>query len=227
MRVWHLFPCLWPSRTTRCVWPAALLSLVVSACGGGGSIQPDPAEPDAGVKVSDLATGSPNCPNGGRAVTFGNTTQYVCSGNGQSAVVELVTLAAGDANCASGGTQVRAGRDANGNGTLDFAEVAHARYACNGSDGAASAPAAAGVNSLVVMTDEPAGSNCTSGGLKLSSGLDRNGDHVLQTLEVDNTGYACGGASALMTMQALAAGDVHCTYGGTQIVSGASNDGSE
>lgn len=225
MRVWHFFLCVLPCRTTRRLWLVALLTLVVSACGGGSS-QPDSAEPDAGIKVTELATGSPNCPNGGWAVIFGNTTQHVCSGNGQSAVVDLLTLAAGDANCTSGGTQVHTGRDANGNGTLDSAEVAHAHYACNGSDGAASAQAAAGVNSLVVMTDEPAGSNCTSGGLKLNVGLDRNGDNLLQTSEVDNTSYACGGFGALMTMQTLAAGDAHCTYGGTQIISGTDNDGS-
>ncbi len=219
MGVWHF------SFPTRCMWLAALLSLVVSACGGGSS-PPDPAEPEAGVKVNELVVGSANCPGGGRTVTFGNTTQYVCSGNSQSTAVDLITLAAGDANCASGGTQVRTGLDANGNGTLDAAEVAHTHYVCNADASVASAQGAAGVTSLMTMTDEPAGSNCTSGGQKLSSGLDRNGDHVLQTSEVDNTSYACGGADALMAMQTLAAGDAHCTYGGTRVVSGANTDGS-
>ena len=225
MRVWLLFPCVLACRTTRWVWLAAALSLVVSAC-GGGTILVDSAEPEAGIKVTELAVGSPNCPSGGRAVTFGNTTQHVCSGNGQSAVVELVTLTAGELNCASGGWRVREGLDANGNDTLDSAEVAHTHSACSGGDGTASTPAVAVVNSLVLMTDEPAGSNCTSAGLKLSSGLDRNGDRVLQTSEVNNTSYACGGADALMTMQALSPSDAHCTHGGTQIVSGADNDGS-
>jgi len=137
MRVWLFFPCVPACRTTRWVLLASLLSLLVSAC-GGGTILVDSAEPDAGIKVTELAVGSPNCPSGGRAVTFGNTTQYVCSGNGRSAVVELLTLTAGELNCASGGWRVREGLDANGNGTLDSAEVAHTHSACSGGDGTAS-----------------------------------------------------------------------------------------
>lgn len=105
-------------------------------------------------------------------------------GNGASALVRLTTEPAG-ANCPSGGTRVESGVDANGNGTLDPAEVSATgtSYVCNGT----------ARNSLVRTSAEPAGVNCAFGGSKIESGLDANGNGALDAGEVDPaaTSYVC------------------------------------
>ncbi|SDX14683.1 DUF7151 family protein, partial [Flagellimonas zhangzhouensis] len=69
----------------------------------------------------------------------------------------------------------------------------------NGADGADGAigaigPAGAdGLKSLVVTTTEPAGANCSAGGIKVESGIDDNGNGTLDLAEVDSTEYVCNG----------------------------------
>lgn len=46
---------------------------------------------------------------------------------------------------------------------------------------------------LVVTTPEPAGTNCLVGGIKVESGLDENGNGVLDLSEVEATEYVCHG----------------------------------
>ena len=60
--------------------------------------------------------------------------------------------------------------------------------------GATGATGASGKNSLVSVSDESAGSNCTYGGKKLSSGTDTDGNGTLQTSEITGTAYICNGA---------------------------------
>jgi surface-anchored protein len=49
-----------------------------------------------------------------------------------------------------------------------------------------------GLRSVIALVDEPAGANCASGGTKVMSGLDTNGDGVLQVPgEVQQTSYVC------------------------------------
>jgi hypothetical protein len=64
---------------------------------------------------------------------------------GARALVKTATEAAG-ANCATGGIKLEAGLDANGNSTLDTAEVdaALTRYVCNGAQGIQGIPGAKG-----------------------------------------------------------------------------------
>lgn len=56
-------------------------------------------------------------------------------------------------------------------------------------------------NSLVQLSDEPAGKNCQNGGVRIDSGLD-NGDgggvvddHILESGEIDQTKYVCTGST--------------------------------
>jgi hypothetical protein len=53
---------------------------------------------------------------------------------------------------------------------------------------------ASGKNSLIKTTAEPAGANCTSGGFKLETGTDLNGNNVLDISEVTSTSYTCNGS---------------------------------
>jgi len=55
-------------------------------------------------------------------------------------------------------------------------------------------PGANGLNSLVAMTNEPAGVNCAYGGTKVTSGLDLNASGTLDAGEVSATRYVCNGS---------------------------------
>jgi len=143
-------------------------------------------------------------------------TQFICNGvagaNGTSGTNGLTTLVSvtiepPGANCASGGKKVNSGLDANGNGVLDSAEITSSSYICNGVTGAAGTSGATGstgatgingangLNTLLVSIAEPVGTNCTYGGTKATSGLDINGDGILQSGEVTSTTYICNGAT--------------------------------
>ncbi|WP_375323848.1 collagen-like protein [Flagellimonas sp. GZD32] len=50
-----------------------------------------------------------------------------------------------------------------------------------------------GLANLVVTTAEPAGVNCTAGGIKVETGIDDNGNGTLDLAEVDSTEYVCNG----------------------------------
>ena len=124
------------------------------------------------------------------------------------------TVEAAGAQCPAGGTRVDSGIDANGNGLLDAAEVAATAYVCNGLQGANGAPGAtglpgasgatgaagsagaAGPNGLAMLlrtSAEPAGANCTAGGVKVQAGLDADRNSVLAPNEVTTTSYVCNG----------------------------------
>jgi hypothetical protein len=72
-----------------------------------------------------------------------------------------------------------------------------------GHDGAAGAAGAAGhdgangLDALTATADEPAGSNCATGGTKLTAGLDADRDGTLDPAEVDTalTRFICNGTS--------------------------------
>jgi len=169
------------------------------------------------ISTFSLAPGNVNCANGGTRVNSGvdtngngvldaseiTNTQYVCNGaqgatgaagsNGQNSLVSLTTLAVGDAFCPNGGTEAQSGIDTNGDGILEASEVTNTAYACNGATGATGAAGSNGVNSLIAETPEPAGVNCTYGGVKVTSGIDANGDGILEAGEVQATSYVCNG----------------------------------
>ena len=77
-----------------------------------------------------------------------------------------------------------------------------------GDPGDAGAPGAPGLVSLVKMDAEPAGTNCTSGGTKVQSGLDTSKNGQLEDGEVTQTRYLCtpaggsgGGGSGCTTLE--------------------------
>jgi photosystem II stability/assembly factor-like uncharacterized protein len=201
-----------------------------------------------------------NCTNGGNRITSGldtsgngaldpsevTNTQYVCNGapgsagtagaagaNGETTLVATSTVAAG-ANCPNGGKQINIGLDTNRNGVLDPSEVTSSSYVCNGANGTNGTNGANGENSLVTVVPEAAGANCASGGSLVSSGLDTNGDGILDPREVTNRQYICNGApgaagsnglKSLVSLVALAAGNATCANGGTQVNSGVDTNG--
>lgn len=85
--------------------------------------------------------------------------------------------------CKYGGTAVRSGLDTNGNGILDDDEASQTAYICSGRQDSA----------LVRLDDEPAGPNCPHGGTAVRTGIDTNGNGVLEESEVTSTQYVCNG----------------------------------
>lgn len=54
-----------------------------------------------------------------------------------------------------------------------------------------------GKNSLIEMTTEAPGENCSSGGLKIFEGLDENGNNVLDEDEIETVEFICNGTNGI------------------------------
>ncbi|MDX2010755.1 MAG: DUF2341 domain-containing protein [Myxococcaceae bacterium] len=128
------------------------------------------------------------------------STSYVCNGATAFALLSQASAEPAGTNCATGGVRVVSGLDdGDGGGTardgmLSTGEVDSTSYVCNGG---------AGATTLVTVTAEPVGTNCVTGGQRLTVGLD-NGDGggtanngTLEAGEVDGTSYVCTGAPGM------------------------------
>jgi hypothetical protein len=162
-----------------------------------------------------------NCATGGKAVNVGKdvnsdgmlgasevtSSGYICFAangtNGANSIAATVAEAAG-ANCPNGGLKTTSGMDANANNVLDVAEVKSTAFVCNGANGSNGsaganglngAAGANGLNSLTATVTEPAGTNCSNGGLRTTAGLDANANSVLDVAEVTSTAFVCNGAN--------------------------------
>lgn len=91
----------------------------------------------------------------------------------------------GDTDCPYGGILVETGIDENGNGVLDSTEVDESENVCNG------VPGSDGNVSLIDINSEPAGANCTIGGLRIDAGLDLDNNGLLDLGEITATDYVC------------------------------------
>lgn len=91
-------------------------------------------------------------------------------------------------------------------------------YSCEGPEGKVGPR---GINSLINTTEEPGGTNCEYGGLKVETGLDNNGSGMLEGDEVLKTDYICSvaGNSSLINIENEPAG-VTCEEGGIKVDSG-------
>jgi len=142
---------------------------------------------------------------------------------GTTALVTASTEPAGG-NCDAGGVRISSGLDKNADGKLSPDEISSVQFVCNGVNGDAGTPGesgkdgengpkgdpgdpgpkgdpgaqgdpgASGLNALVSVEHEPAGTNCASGGVRVSSGLDANDNGTLDASEVTKTQYVCNGA---------------------------------
>lgn len=108
--------------------------------------------------------------------------------SGLNSLIQTINEPAGS-NCEFGGLKIESGIDNNANGTLDTDEILKTDYVCS----------AAGKNSLVNVVDEPAGSNCDDGGIKIETGIDSNNDGSLEVSEIQFTDYICHGTSVNQT----------------------------
>jgi len=140
----------------------------------------------------------------------------------QNPSVAVSTSAFGpNQTCPNGGINVQSGIDDNGDGVLDPAEVDVVQEVCNGADG---------LNSLIQVTPEPAGANCSSGGQRIDAGVDINNNAILDIAEITSTEYVCDGAggadglNALIKVTPEPAG-ANCADGGQKIEAGVDSNG--
>lgn len=102
--------------------------------------------------------------------------------SGLNSLISTIEEPAGT-NCEFGGLKVETGLDDNSNNTLDSNEVLKTDYICS----------VAGNNSLLNMVDEPDGTTCANGGIKIDTGIDNNGNNVLEDSEVLISRFICNG----------------------------------
>jgi hypothetical protein len=153
------------------------------------------------VLVTPLPVGDAICPTGGSQLTVGVDVNGDGTLEGESPAFASVCNGAQGPQGEQGvqgeqGIQGQPGQDGadgvtcwdlNGNGTCDLAtEDQDGDGICDGAD-------CQGVNSLIRMTSEPAGTNCANGGQKIETGLDRNNDNVLDPGEEEAVAYVCNG----------------------------------
>jgi len=168
------------------------------------------------VDINDEPIGE-NCAAGGKSISTGldanqnnildsseiKETTYVCNGlsgasgttdgaAGYNSLVDISDELDGE-NCVNGGKKISTGMDADRNDILDPSEINNTSYVCNGLDG--NSDGTSGYNSLVDITDEPAGSNCAAGGKSISTGLDANQNSILDSSEIEKSSYVCNGQS--------------------------------
>lgn len=92
----------------------------------------------------------------------------------------------------------------------------------DGEDGRDGKDGADGKSSLVRLDEESPGANCPHGGTAVKSGLDANGDGVLDDDEITHTTYVCAGPkseSSLVRLDDEPPG-ANCPHGGTAVKSG-------
>ena len=95
-------------------------------------------------------------------------------------------------NCSNGGQRIDTGIDKNRNGLLDANEIQASSFLCNGDDGR---------NSITKSFPEPAGDNCTAGGIKITSGIDMNSNNELEDSEIQRVEFICNGIDGAIDNQ--------------------------
>ncbi len=214
-----------------------MLSLLLSACGGGGddgSGFARLAALGAAGPVTDATepgthtTGMTDTPGTGTDIpdtgtgAAGTGTDLAGTGTAGASTRTLVAIKAEapGTGCASGGIRIDAGLDSDGNGAVSASEVSSTQYVCAG--------AADSSATLVQMRDEPSSAYCTAGGKAIKVGMDGNANGQLEAAETSSTGYVCNGtdagnvASALNMLASIAseAAGATCAYGGNKVITG-------
>lgn len=139
--------------------------------------------------------------------------QYICNGlTGSNSLANVVEEQPGS-RCPVGGYKVTTGTDINKNNILDALEVQNTAYVCNGKEGN---------NSLAALVQEPAGANCATGGYKINTGTDLNGNKILDQNEITSSQFICNGLTGNNSLVALVpeAASTNCVNAGYKVNSG-------
>ena len=161
-------------------------------------------------------------------------------GTNPSTIVSGVSILSSDTvgmtACPNGGIVVTAGIDENSNGTLDATEVDVTDYVCHGLVGSTGVTGADGTNgslALLEIVDELPGLTCATGGKKVTSGNDFDGDTVLDPSEILSTKYICNGVDGIngsngsdsLVVPTLEAAGSNCANGGQKFETGIDTSG--
>lgn len=207
-----------------------ILSLSISAyfagCGQGTS--PNNSIHHDQLSSTAVLPAGTDCSSGGLVVQTGEdinqnseldafevtASETVC--NEASDVLSRTTALEPGEECPAGGTLVQSGIDLNDNGILDDTEIKTQEVTCF--------PEEEPNDTLILIETETPGSNCANGGSKVSTGVDDNGNGVLDEEEVQSSQYLCDDAPLLDPQPLVEVEDegegTNCTYGGTRISSG-------
>jgi hypothetical protein len=84
-----------------------------------------------------------------------------------------------------------------------------------------------GLNSLINITNEPAGANCENGGINVEIGVDNNSNGILDTDEILATSYVCNGVDGNTSLTSVTTEPTggNCENGGIKIDSGIDTNG--
>ncbi len=203
-------------------------STAVVCAGEDGEDGPQgaPGTPPLVVRTAEPA--GANCADGGERIEVGvdddedgqlapgevDSTTFVCRGADGADAAALLTLtsAAVDGDCEGRvGTRLEAGRDSDRDGQLSSDEITTTETFCAGEDGRPT---------LIAVEPEPPGVNCSTGGERIQSGVDVNGDGALAAAEVTNESFICRLAEPLVIVSEVPVGDANCVSGGTRVDSG-------
>ncbi len=156
------------------------------------SMEAEPAGLHCAAGGTRLSAGEDRNANGRLDADEVAFTRYACdtppSAGSAASLVDIAVEPPG-AVCPAGGSKVMTGLDANRNGVLDAQEVSKLHTLCNGTEGGKA------LSTRLVQTPVPAGAQCPAGGVRMDTGLDLNGNGVLDGSEVQSTAYVCSGAS--------------------------------
>jgi hypothetical protein len=88
--------------------------------------------------------------------------------------------------------------------------------ACRGKEGIE------GKKSLIDLISESPGPNCSNGGYKVVSGIDQNGNNILDATEIQTSKFICNGLNGSNTLASLVQepAGVNCTTGGYKLNTG-------
>jgi hypothetical protein len=140
---------------------------------------------------------------------------------GKKSLLDFIVEPSGD-NCPAGGFKVISGIDMNNDNILDVSEIQNTKYICNGINGNN------GKNSILNVVSEPISLNCSSGGYKITSGIDLNVNNILEFNEIQNTEFICNGddgingidgKNPLINVISEPKGEF-CSAGGLKIING-------
>lgn len=201
------------------------LAILTVGCTGLERLEDSPGKGSI-VQVVDEPSGE-NCEAGGAKILNGVDTDldgtlsagevidawFVCNDSDEAGMLFRLSTEPSGSNCEMGGMEIRMGQDLNSNSILDSVEVATLFFVCNSTGGK---------NILFSTTTEPPGANCESGGLKLSIGLDSDGNGSLGSSETSTFFYLCDGIPGALSMvkTSTESNGANCSYGGIKIETG-------
>jgi len=242
------------SKFLRFTSPLLLAASLVACQGAPGRtslIRSSPIGPGARCELGGIRidSGFDDNRDGALGANEVSDTQFVCNieVDGRQSLVRVVAIPpSASGPCGLGdGSRVLSGIDINADGALGDDEVTARAVICGGEDGANGSNGANGANgedgedgangedgaTTLVRVEQvapnPAG-DCFFGGLKITSGLDLDGDGVLAPGEIEDTAFVCSihvNENMTLVEQSLEAPGANCENGGIKWTVGYDADG--